>query len=128
MSITPERWLSNLIDAARSIADNERQERRWLAPDAYAWERPEEEINVLMDDSVFEGFLEKFGATFSLAQATTATALCDAVNAFCNPAPDDFLNPAEVLADPRWHDIRQKARSFISAFEGQWPPTNSAQL
>ena len=126
MSITPERWLANLIEAARAIADKKRQESRWLAPDAYAWERPEEEINVLMDDSVFEGFIEGFEATFSLAQSNAIVAFHDAVNAYCEATPGR-LDPAEVLADPRWQELRQKADAFIAAFDGTWTPGRSAR-
>jgi hypothetical protein len=64
MSITRELWISNLLDAASRIADKETQERRWLASDAYAWERPEELINVLFDDSCFDLFIEEFGGEF----------------------------------------------------------------
>ncbi len=120
MSITPERWMTNLIDAARSIADEARQVRRWLAPDAYAWERPEEEINVL-DDCVFDGFIETFAATFSPAQTNAATAFRDAVEAYSKATPG-WLDSVDVLADPRWHDIRSKARAFIEEFEGKWSP------
>ncbi len=120
MSITPELWLANLIQAAGTIADKERQERRWLAPDAYAWERPEEEINVL-DDCVFDGFIETFRATFSPSQANVAGAFRGAIEAYCKATPG-WLDPAEVLADPRWHDIRSKARVFIEEFEGKWSP------
>ena len=117
MSIEPDRWLSNLIDAARSIADKEKQESRWLAADAHAWERPEEDLSVLMDDSVFDGFIEQFEATFLPDQQRAIFAFHHAVDADATPG---FLNPAEVLADPRWHDIRQKASDFITAFEGKW--------
>jgi hypothetical protein len=58
MAPTRELWLSNLLMAAGEIADKERQEDRWLAPDAKAWECPGELINTL-DDHVFEGFLEE---------------------------------------------------------------------
>ena len=51
--MTPEHWISNLIEAASDIADKEKQERRWPAPDAYAWEGPEEVIIVLFDDCNF---------------------------------------------------------------------------
>lgn len=30
--ITPERWLSNLVEAMSEIADTEHQEGSWLAP------------------------------------------------------------------------------------------------
>jgi hypothetical protein len=35
--MTPERWLANILEVTAQIADGEQQERRWLAPDAYAW-------------------------------------------------------------------------------------------
>jgi hypothetical protein len=62
--VTPERWIANLIDVAGEIANKEKQEQRWLAPDAEAWERPEELINVLFDDSAFELFIDEYESTF----------------------------------------------------------------
>ena len=109
-----------MIDAARSIADGERQEDRWLAPDAHAWERPEEEISVLIDDCVFEDFILTYGGAFSLAQINTAIALRDAVNEYCDANPG-WLDPVGVLADRRWQEIREKARAFIAAFENHRP-------
>jgi hypothetical protein len=61
--MTPERWIGNLIEAAEMIGNSEKQERRWLAPDSMAWERPEELINVLFDDCNFELFIEQYGGT-----------------------------------------------------------------
>jgi hypothetical protein len=118
--ITSELWLRNLLDAASAIADREQQECRWLAADAYAWERPEELISVLFDDSVFEGFLEKYASTFSEEQCAAAFALRDSISAYCSET-DDFLDPAEVLRDPRWQSIRENAVQFADAFkDGKW--------
>jgi hypothetical protein len=69
--IPPERWIANLLEAARLISDRDYQERRWLADDALAWETPDEAINML-DDSVLNGFIEQFGNSFSPVQANTA--------------------------------------------------------
>jgi hypothetical protein len=118
--MTPERWISNLLEAATDIADKKRQELRWTAPDRYAWERPEEVINVLLDDSVFEGFLEKYASSFSDQQRQAAFQLRDAMNKYCDDTPT-WLEPSEVLADARWEAIRQDAAEFIVAFKGKWP-------
>ena len=118
--MTPERWIANLMEAASFIANKERQELRWLAPDAYAWERPGELINVLFDDCVFEGFLSEYASTFSDEQRRTAFELKDEMNSYCDATPG-WLDPAEVLADPRWESIRQKAAAFVAAFKDKWP-------
>jgi hypothetical protein len=115
-----ERWITNLLEAAAEIADKEHQELRWLATDAYAWERPEELINVLLDDCVFEGFIEECAPTFSAEQCDAACGLRDELNRYCNATPQ-WLDPAEVLVDPRWESIRRRAEAFAAAFKGNWP-------
>lgn len=117
--ITPERWLNNLLDVLGQIADRERQERRWLAPDAYASECPGQLI-CTVDDGVFEGFLERYAPTFSDEQREAAFAFRDAFNNFCDSTPQR-LDTAETLAAPRWDFVRQKASAFILAFSNKWP-------
>src|SRR5580692_5898888 len=94
--MTVERWLSNLLEIAAAIADKQEQERRWLAPDAYAWERPEELINTLFDGYVFEGFIEEYLATFSTEQCQAALSLRDELNRYCDDKPQQRLDPAKV--------------------------------
>jgi hypothetical protein len=118
--MTPERWIANLLEAATAIADKQHQEIRWLAVDAYAWERPEELMSVLFDDCVFEGFLDEYGSTFTEEQRSTAFELRSEINHYSDSTPP-FLDPTEVLADPRWESIRQKAAAFVAAFKGKWP-------
>jgi hypothetical protein len=120
--MTPERWITNLIEAARDLADKEKQECRWLAPDAYAWERPEEAINSFCDDCVFDLYIEQYGESFSGEQRNAAFGLRDALNAFCDATPQ-VLDPAATLADPRWQLVRQHAAEFVCAFKGKWPGT-----
>jgi hypothetical protein len=121
--VTPERWLSNILDVLSQIADRERQEGRWLAADAFAWEHPEELINSV-DDVVFEGFLEHYTATFSKEQREAAFGFRNALNNYCELTPQN-LDPAETLADPRWHLVRQKASAFVAAFSKKWPSAHA---
>jgi hypothetical protein len=114
MAPTRELWTSNLVDAARAIGDTEHQLSRWLAPDAFAWEGPEELIN-MWDDSLPQLFIEEYGAALSREQADAATALRDELNGYCDETMDN-LDPRQVLADPRWDVVRSKARSFVAAF------------
>lgn len=117
--MTPQRWISNLLEAIADVADRENQEQRWLAPDAQAWECPDELINVL-DDCVFEGFIEKYVSTFSDEQRKAAVQFRDELRRYCAMTPQ-HLEPADVLADPKWEAIRQKAAAFVMAFHGKWP-------
>lgn len=119
MPITPEHWLASLIEVFDQIADKEHQERRWLAPDAYAWECPEELINCV-DDVVFDGFVEQFAATFSQEQRRAAFDLKNELKAYCDATPRR-RKAAEVLSDERWDAIRQRAAEFIKAFRDKWP-------
>jgi hypothetical protein len=44
--IPPEVWIKNLLESAELIADQKGQESRWLAPDAFAWESPDEAMGI----------------------------------------------------------------------------------
>jgi hypothetical protein len=118
--IPPDRWINNLLDAARAIADKKYQESRWLDPDAFVWESPDEAINAL-DDSVLNGFIEQFSESFSAEQAKAVTDFRDEVGRYCKSTPQ-HLDPTMVLADPRWDVVRNKASAFLQAFAGKWPP------
>lgn len=127
MPITREVWISNLLEAASMIADKEFQEQRWLAPDAYAWERPEELINVLFDECNFDLFIEEFGGEFTDVQRDKTLQLKKQMDDYCDATPD-HLDPAQVLMDPRWEAIRESARAFIVAFQGKWPGPQTMPL
>jgi hypothetical protein len=115
MAISRELWTSNLVDAAEAIGDTEHQCRRWLAPNAFAWERPEELINTICDDCLLELFIEEYGAALPRLQAEAAIALRDELSRYCEATPRN-LDPEQVLADPRWEVVRSKARAFVAAF------------
>jgi hypothetical protein len=84
--IPPEVWIKNLLDAAELIADQKGQESRWLAPDAFAWESPDEAINVL-DDSALDRFIEHFPDSFSAEQAKAVTAQRSLTRDSSQPGP-----------------------------------------
>jgi hypothetical protein len=115
--MTPDRWMANLLEAAGGIADKKKQESRWLAVDPHAWERPEELINALFDDANLELFLTEYASTFTEEQRLAGSELRDDLNCYSDAAPG-WLDAAEVLADPRWDAIRQKASAFVAAFKG----------
>jgi hypothetical protein len=118
MAISRELWSSNLVDSARAIGDSQRQQLRWLASDAAAWERPAELLCELLDDNQLELFLKEEGHSLSLTQLSTATALLEEAIKY-DVGPDGWRDSEEVLNDPSWEKVRQAARAFESAFEKQ---------
>jgi len=117
--LTPERWIDNLLGAIGDLADREHQEERWLAPDACAWENPNELIS-RVDDCNFELFLTEFAPMFSPEQQEAALNFRGEFDSFCNSTPQ-VLTAKDVLSDPRWERVRQRAAEFAGAFKGKWP-------
>jgi hypothetical protein len=120
MPITPERWISNLLEVATSIADRKMQEEKWAAGTWNIWEDPDEMLNTL-DDFVLDGFAEAFPSIFSAEQESAARRFRDAVDGFC-ASPSVTFGPVELLSDQNWERVRQSADEFVEAFDGKWPP------
>ncbi|HEX6495038.1 MAG TPA: hypothetical protein VF018_06110 [Acidobacteriaceae bacterium] len=123
MAIPPERWISNLLEVAASIADRKMQEEKWTAGTWNIWEHPDEMINTT-DDYVLDGFIDAFHSLLSPAQESAARRFRDEVNNFCASSPTS-LDPAKLLFDPAWERVRQSADEFIKAFAGKWPPSGA---
>ncbi len=117
--MTPQRWISNLLEAAEAIANKQMQEDRWRAGTWNLWEHPDELINTV-DDYVLDGFVEAFASTFTPVQEIAIHQFQDEFTRFCSATPQ-LLNPAEVLVDPQWELLRQRTDTFIAAFKGCWP-------
>ena len=93
---TRELWTSNLVDAARAVGETEHQQSIWLAPDRFAWERPEELINTISDDFLLELYIEEYGKALPRAQTEAVTALRDELNHYCDATPKN-LDPCRCL-------------------------------
>lgn len=74
----------------------------------------------MLDDSVLHGFIEQFGGSFSPVQARATVGFRDEVDRYCSTTPQ-HLEARQVLVDPAWETVRQKASDFIQAFQGKWP-------
>jgi hypothetical protein len=118
--IPPERWIANLLEAAKIISNRQYQETRWLADDALAWETPDEAICTL-DDCVLDGFIEQFAESFSPAQVKAAIEFRDELDRYSSATPLQDFEARKVLADPAWEVVRSRASDFIQAFKGIWP-------
>jgi hypothetical protein len=116
MAVTFEFWTESLIIAAKAIADEAHQTRRWLAPDAAAWERPAELLCVIVDDLNLALYIEENRALLAQDQLASAINLAEGAIGF-DCGPDGWRAPRDVLADPAWADLRHRARAFIASFE-----------
>jgi hypothetical protein len=123
MPITPERWISNLLEVAMSIADRRMQEDKWAAGTWNIWEHPDEMVNTV-DAYVLDGFIEAFPTILSPEQKSSAQRFRDDVNHFCASSADTLV-PAELLSDPNWERVRQSAADFVQAYAGKWPEPGS---
>lgn len=117
--LTPERWISNLLEAAGAIANKTMQEERWATGTWNIWEHPDELINTV-DAYVLDGFIEAFASTFNTEQNATIQEFSKEFDKFCVESPKS-LDPTQVRADPQWAILRQRAAIFIQAFQGRWP-------
>jgi hypothetical protein len=120
MPITPERWISNLLQVANLIADRRMQEDKWAAGTWSIWEYPDEMLNTL-DDCVLDGFIDAFPTMLSPEQDSSVRRFRDEVDSFCASSADT-LEPPELLLNPNWERVRQSADEFVEAFDGKWPP------
>jgi hypothetical protein len=111
-----ERWRNNVIDCARSIGDTEHQKKNWFHEDRPAWENPNELINALFDDSVFELFLVDCAYSLSSEQLVAGNELLTKLNSFNTQMPDP-LDSLATFNDPRWQEIAIGARHFVASFD-----------
>ena len=121
--ITPERWISNLLEAAGAIANKTLQEERWATCTWNIWEHPDELINTV-DACVLDGFIEAFASTFNTEQSAAIQEFSKELDKFCIESPKS-LDPTQVLADPKWAIVRQQAATFVQAFQNRWPRPGS---
>jgi len=115
-SVPITRWRGNVIEAVQRIGDRHYQETNWLRDNRPAWESPNEVISVLVDDCLFELFLQDCAFSFSDEQHQTAADFSIKLNHFLNENPGS-LEAEETLNDPRWIDLQVSAMVFVAAFE-----------
>jgi hypothetical protein len=114
-------WRQLILSAVEALADRIHQERTWfdrpdpVSPGGYREiSSPGEEINRLFSDLDFEDYLKSPKITLTPTQQKLGLSLVAKVNHFCDTTPT-FLNPAEVIDDPRWSGVREAAGAFAIA-------------
>lgn len=106
-------WKNMIIDVVTQISDFEYQRGSWFGKGELI-SSPDELYNGLFDDSRIEEFLEAHAKQLTDDQRRTGLELVRKMNQYA-PANVKYLDPATVIEDPLWDELRRSAKSFLSA-------------
>ena len=104
-------WKTNIFGVLERIADESYQRLAWFNRHAEV-SSPDELINQLFDDYLFEDFIESQEVDLPRNARDAARAFSVSLSAFCDQTPQ-ILDPREIIDDPRWTRIRQEAQSLL---------------
>ena len=117
-------YANNLIDDIQNISDLDYQQRSWVEgsiPNVVdSWE---ETMCMFFDDRDIDNFLNDIDPGFGLTQyqINMLRWLRDKADYYCSVTPK-YMNPRDVIADPRWHEVVACAQETLKAFEGYEVP------
>jgi hypothetical protein len=106
-------WKNMVIDAVTQISDEKYQRDSWFGKGEHA-STPNEFIAQLFDDSMIEEFLESHRSALSDEQESMGREFVKLMNQYIDATPK-YLDPATVIDDPPWEEIRRSAQSFVQA-------------
>ena len=114
-NVPVERWTSNVIQAVANLCDRENHAANWFREDRPTWENPNEVINALMDDCIFEDFLRDCDYSFTNEQRRGAHRFVTELNRFLDSQPG-VLDSVETFHSAQWLKMQNAAQMFVSAF------------
>ena len=115
-----------LLSAIKAIADPEYQRKAWIEGsipnNVDSWE---ETMCQFFDDASIDDLLENIDPKFGWSDKQIAELwkLRNILNEYCESTPK-YMNPRDVLSDPRWHKVVECAKDTLKAFEGYKVPTD----
>jgi hypothetical protein len=112
-----EKWLSSILHAAQNISSRAFQEETWKAGGDLV-SSPDEVFQALMEDCTPDLFFEVYGGTLTHEQVQGWRDLKSRLTSYYDRMPL-YPDPAKVLIDPEWENVRQAAGSFVLSFKGQ---------
>ena len=117
-------WAEHLIDDIRCISDINFQRQTWIKnsiPNVfYTWE---ECMCRFFDDQNIDEFLADIDPQFGLSQQQIDELwkLRNIMRKYSDATPQT-MDPRDVIADPRWHEVVACAQETLKAFEGYEVP------
>jgi hypothetical protein len=114
MSMTTEKWLQAIRGVIAKIADKDFQERAWTGkgPEVSS---PDEMYCQLFDDLMIEAFVEQVELT--PAQTRGIETLIEKMETVPAASPDS-IDEKLLLADPKWHEVREFAKELYQLLAG----------
>ena|ERR1035438_7524815 len=121
MRMTTEKWLEAIRAVIATIADKDFQERAWTGkgPEVSS---PDEMYCQLFDDLMIEAFVEQVELT--PAQRQGIETLIEKMETVPAAAPDS-IDGELLLADPKWHEVREFAAELYQLLGGERPESSS---
>ena len=106
-----QRWKDHVRQVIEDDFGNEEfQKLHWFNNTNFI-ASPDEAVNALRDLN-FEQFIDDSQAKFSETQKQAARKFLSSVKVFCQKTPQ-VLNPAEVIGNPLWINLRYEAQKLV---------------
>jgi hypothetical protein len=107
-------WLSKIVDTISRLASRKYQAAAWFGQ-GDSVSSPDELYNELFDDLTFRTFFDKYSSELSDAQKSAWIELDNKLESYAKAMPNR-MNPAAVMDDARWEQIRKSADNFLQLF------------
>lgn len=112
MGMHPQLWRSYIETTLQKISSEQFQRTAWFEEKNGAFS-PEELINQLFNDYLFDEFIEDAENELSPEQKKLAVEFSTQLRQFCRETPV-FLDPKKIICDPRWASIRIQASNLLN--------------
>ena len=118
-------YMKFVLGMIQYISDPDYQRRLWIKgiPGSLgSWEDIMDEFDI---DNFLKDMTSESNPEFGLSahQIEELWKLRNIVDEYCKATPK-YMNPRDVLSDPRWHKVVECAKETLKAFEGYKVPTD----
>jgi hypothetical protein len=110
MAVDVKAWRRIVEQTVDGIADEALQRRAWfgIGPEESS---PDEEFCMFFGDAAIEEFLDRHDVGLDAKQIEAGRHLLKLMRGLSDETPD-HIEPADLIDDPRWQNIRKAAARF----------------
>ncbi len=114
-------WIKSILEVISEFSDLNWQYRIWVKGEKGPFFSFQESMCQLNDDVYFETILNNYAYdfNFSTEQHQALEKFKDALNSYVDEH-GTFGDDAEMLNDPKWHSVVDKARAVLEAFKNYY--------
>lgn len=116
MAVDLKAWRKAVEQVVGGVADEALQRRAWfgIGPEESS---PDEEFCQFFDDAAIEEFLDRDDTGLNERQIKSGRHLVKLMRQLSDHTPN-HINPADLIDDPRWQEIREAAARFHQLLRG----------